>query len=178
MGRLALGLGVVGVGASIASFAVETATNSGRWQLTAIFRGSEVLIVLSVAAALALGRRPGRTALLAQVAAAATALAFVIVALVKLHSASPHIDFSVNAPLNWSYEAGVVGLGALAFGLIGPRVRTPAIGPAFALTVFVAVGCAAYAIYGEREPRVDVWWAVALAMANLAGSAAARMERR
>ena len=137
---------------------------------------SLVLVSLSIALALAVERRATVGAWQAQIATAAVSLAFVVVALVKLSSTSSAAGSFQG--LNWANEAGIVGTGSLAFGLIGLRVTTSAGWIGFAAAVSVAVGCAGYAISLEPDARAFVWYLVAGTAAALAGSAAARMHRR
>ncbi|PWU22363.1 MAG: hypothetical protein C5B48_10130 [Candidatus Rokuibacteriota bacterium] len=138
---------------------------------------SLILVSLSIALALAVDRRPTLGAWQRQVVTAAISLAFVIVALAKLYSASSTVGGSFQS-VTWADEAGIVGTGSLAFGLIGLRVRNSAGWIGFVAVVCGAVGCAGYAISLEPDTRAFVWYLVAGAAAALAGSAAARMHRR
>jgi hypothetical protein len=137
---------------------------------------SDVLVLLSIALALAIERRPTVAAWQAQLAAAVVALAFVIVALVKLYATSSYVSGLVRAD-TWANEAAVVGLAAVAFGLIGPRNGVTSIRIGFVTAACAAIGCAAYAISLELDFKAFVWYSVAGTAASLAASAAARMPR-
>jgi hypothetical protein len=162
---------LVGVSASIASFVALMEVRSAGQGVIALEHVSLVLIPLSIALALAVERRPTVGVRQAQVATAAVSLAFMIVALVKLYSAS---GIPIDA-VSWADEAGIAGSGALAFGLIGLRARLSAgwlVG-----AVAMAAGCAGYAVSLQPDTKSFVWYLVAGAAAALAGSAAARMHR-
>jgi hypothetical protein len=167
----------VAVCASIASFVALMEINSPGRAVIALEHASLVLLSLSIAFALAVERRATAGAWQAQIAAAVVSVAFVVVSLVKLYSTSSTSVVSFQA-LNWADEAGIVGTGALAFGLIGLRVTTSAGWTGFAAAVCVAVGCAGYAISLAPDTKAFVWYLVAGTAAALAGSAAARMHRR
>jgi hypothetical protein len=150
--------------------------SSPGWGVIVLNRFCTVLVFLSIALALAVERRPTAWAWRVQVAAALVALAFVVVALVKLYAASSAFS-GYGLAVAWAAEAGIVASGALAFGLIGPRASASG-----ARISFVAVACASlagavYATTLELEIKAFVWYAVAGAAATLAGSAAARMRR-
>jgi hypothetical protein len=174
--RLSLGAAFVAVLTSIATFVALLATSSPGWGVIALNRVSEVLVLLSVASALAVERRPIVGAWQAQIAAAAVAFAFVVVALAKLYAASSSFSGFDRAE-TWAGEAAVVGLAALAFGLIGPRVRVSSVRLGFAAAALAALGCAAYAISLELGIKAFIWYSVAATAASLAASAAARMAR-
>jgi hypothetical protein len=176
-GELAFVVAFVAVCASIVSFVVLLESSSPGWGVVALNRVSEVLVALSIALALAVERRPAAGAWQAQVAAAAVSVAFAIVALVKLYSASS-ILAGLNPGLNWAEEASIVGTGALAFGLIGLRATASAAWIGFVAAGCVALGFAVYAVVLQPDAKAFVWYLVAGAAAALAGSAAARMERR
>jgi len=167
----------VAVCASIASFIALMEISSPGRAVIVLEHASLVLVSLSIALALAVERRATFGARQAQLATAAIALAFVVVALVKLYSTSSAVGGSFKG-LAWADEAGIVGTGSLAFGLIGLRVTTSAGWIAFVAAVCVAFGCAGYAISLEPGTKAFVWYLVAGTAAALAGSAAARMNKR
>jgi len=174
--RLPLVVAVLAVCASIAAFVALLTTSSPGWGVIALNRVSDVLVLLSIALALAIERRPTVAAWQAQLAAAVVALAFVIVALVKLYATSSYVSGLVRAD-TWANEAAVVGLAAVAFGLIGPRNGVTSIRIGFVTAACAAIGCAAYAISLELDFKAFVWYSVAGTAASLAASAAARMPR-
>ena len=171
---------VVAVGASIASFIALIGSSRTGWGIFALYRASEVLVFLAIAAALAVERRSTRGAWQGQIATAAVAIAFATVALVKFYSGSGSDVFpNMFARADeWVAEAAILALGALALGLIGRRVATSLVWVSCVTAAFVAVGCAIYAISLKGSSNADIWYEVALTAAALAGSAAARMHRR
>jgi hypothetical protein len=176
--RLSLVVAFVAVCASIGSFVAILESSSSGWGVYALNRVSDVLVLLSIALALAVVRRATQGAWQAQIAAAAVALAFVIVALVKLYTArGTTFPNNFGQASNWAAEAAVVSLGALSFGLIGLRATTRAARICFIAAVCAAVGCVAYGISLKLSGNAFVWYSVAATPATLAGSAAARMLR-
>lgn len=113
----------------------------------------------------------------AQIAAAAVAVAFVVVALVKVYSASSTPAGRLANALSWVAEAQALGVGALAFGLIGRRASSSAGRIAFLVALGVTVGFAGYATSLKFDFKASVWYLAAGTAASLAGSAAARMHR-
>ncbi|MGH3009898.1 MAG: hypothetical protein ACRDLM_10915 [Gaiellaceae bacterium] len=172
--RLSLGFSLVAVCVSIGSFvAVQLQSNPAPWEPTAANRFSEVLVALALALALVGERRVVTGAWQAQAAAAVVAVGFEIVPLVKLFGA-PGLDWT--QAFQWNAEAFVIGLAALAFGLIGSRTRTYAVKVACPAAMLVAVGAAIYALSLETDFRSQVWYSLAATAAILAASAAARMQ--
>ena len=181
MARLPLRLAFCAVLASVVSFVatLDTSLNPTRshWGWGALNSASEVLIFLALASALVFERRASARAAQLQIAAAAISVVFVIVALVKLYSASYFATGTFEAE-SWLSEASAIGLAAVAFGLIGFRRADIRLDRAFALAVCVTAGCAIYAISLEGGFKNGAWWGVTLVFATLAASAAARMHRR
>jgi hypothetical protein len=147
------------------------------WGVVALEHWSPILIALSIALALAVERRATAGAWQAQIAAAAVAVAFVVVALVKVYSASSTPAGRLANALSWVAEAQALGVGALAFGLIGRRASSSAGWIAFVVAVCVTVGFAGYATSLTFDFKASVWYLAAGTAASLAGSAAARMHR-
>src|SRR5579863_5756965 len=149
--RLSLVFSLGAVGLSVGGFvAARLEANSlvpseSAWNLFGY-----VLVVLAVGLALLVGREAVVGGWQAQLAAVGLAVAFAIVALVKLYTASskPYLASPgwVQADL-WAAEAVQVGLGALALGLAGPRLRTAAPRVGFAAGGLVALGSDSYAAW-------------------------------
>lgn len=176
MARLSFGFSLGAVCISIGSFvAVQLQSNPAPWEPSALNHFGYVLVVLSVALALAVGRRGSARAWQVQIATAGAAVGFVIVALVKLYG-SRLSGLAFTQALQWGGEGVAIGLAALAFGLVGPRVRASAAKLAFGAAVVVAVGSAGYALSMESDFRAEVWYFVAGTAAFLAASAAARVH--
>jgi hypothetical protein len=173
MGRI---LPLVPVVVSLVAFVSEV-TNKGGWWVGALDRAGYVLVVLAVVAALLTERRANALVLGAQLAAAATALVFMALALVKFYEAIPAFGVNYAAAEPWANEAQVLGLAALAFGLTLARRRsTPGIA-ALLVAIAIAFGCAIYAITQQQSYEAETWWSVAIAGAFLAAAAAAGLER-
>ena len=172
MARVPVALTYVAAGISVVTFMVlirHGAPNNHDPRLELYYVG-EVVLWLCVALSLGVVRRASVAAWVGQVAAGVVAVAFVVVGLVKLHEGG-----SVQGGA-WLGEAEVIGAAALAFGLAGGRVRTPAVRVVFVGLVISAVVCLFYFHFGSGLER-DGWRYAAKATALLAASAAARMER-
>lgn len=167
--------------ASGAAFVVARSEADPHWELATANHTCDVLLVLTVAAALAVKRRPSVVAAKAQIAAAAVAIVFAIIALARLYAASGSglaLGRVVASASSWSDEAVVMGLAAFALGLIGFRVQS-----SVAIVGLAASGCASiasvvFAISLETDSRAYVWYSVAAVLALIAGSATARAQRR
>ena len=109
-------LALVAVAVSLVGFIGQEAGWTGWWTL-ALSRGSYVLIVLAVVAALLAARRPNVFVAGAQVLAALAALAFEIVALVKYYEPSSFAGIPVERALTWAAQGQLFGVAALAFAL-------------------------------------------------------------
>lgn len=121
MARFSLGFSLFAVCVSIGSFvAVQLQSNPAPWEPTALNRFGYVLVALAVALALVVGRASAG-GWQAQIVAAVVAVGFASVALTKLPYDHSHLGLTWSQALQWGSEAAAVGLGALAFGLIGPR---------------------------------------------------------
>jgi len=163
--------------ASLVAFISEV-TNKTGWWVYALDRASYVLVVFAVVAALLAERRANALVLGAQVAAAAAALAFMAVALVKFYEAIPAFNVNSAAAYPWANEAQVLGLAALAFGLTLARRRNVVAIGGLLVAIAVAFGCAIYAItQKDAYATVGTWWSIAVAGAFLAAAAAAGLER-
>ena len=174
MPRLPVALTYVAAGISVATFIVLTLdppSHSGDSWLQ-LYDVSEVLLWLCVALSLVVVRRPSVAAWVGQIAAGVAAVAFVVVGLVKLHEA----PFGVGDWGAWFGEAEALGIAALAFGLAGERVRTPAVRVVVVGLAISAVACLGYLHFGSGVQR-DGWRFAAKATALLAASAATRMKR-
>lgn len=137
---------------------------------------SVVLLWLAVALSLAVARRASASAWAAQVAAAMTAIAFVVVALVKAHTATtPSLDIAQS--FMWGGEAEAMGLAALAFGLAGVRVRTPATKIVLVVLVCAAAACTVYAFWFAGGLTREVWYLAGITAGLVAASLAGRVER-
>jgi hypothetical protein len=175
--RLSLGFSLLAVCVSIGSFvAVQLQSNPAPWEPSALSRVGYVLVVLAVALALVVEPQAFVGAWQAQAGAAVVAAGFVIVALVKQYG-SAHPSFAWVQALQWSSEAGAVGVAAVAFGLAGSPVRATGVKLGFGAAALVALGSAGYAFslkgsYGTAE----LWYLVAATAAFLGASAAARMQ--
>ncbi len=175
MTRLSLGFSLAAVCVSIGSFvAVQLQSNPAPWEPSALNRFGYVLVALAVALALVVERRASVGAWWAQGAGAAVAVAFVIVGLIKLYASGGGLAW-IQA-LQWSEEAGAVGLGTLAFGLVGSRVRASAIRFGFGAAALAAVGGASYALSLELDGGAEVWYLIAATAAFLGASAGARLQ--
>lgn len=168
---------VVGICSSIAAFVALLEVKAPGWGVVALEHWSTIAVALSIALALAFGRRAPVGPGAAQVAAAAAAVAFAVVALAKVYTGSISVSH-VAAALSWASEAQALGVGALALGLIGPRMRGPAGWIGFLVAVCVTVGLAGYATSLKFDFEASVWFLAAGTAASLAGSAAARMDKR
>jgi len=174
MGRT---LTLVPVIASLVAFISEV-TNHGAWWVFALDRASYVLVVLAVVAALLTERRENVLVLGAQIAAAATAVAFMAVALVKFYGAVPAFGVNFAAGQPWTNEAQLLAAAALAFGLTLARRRSSVFIGGLLAAIAIAFGCAIYAITRKGNfYEAATWWAVAIAAAFLAAAAAATLER-
>jgi hypothetical protein len=176
--RLSLGFSLLAVCVSIGSFvAVQLQSNPAPWEPSALSRVGYVLVVLAVALALVVEPQAFVGAWQAQVGAAVVAAGFVIVALVKQYGSAHPSFFASAQAVQWSSEAGAVGVAAVAFGLAGSPVRATGVKLGFGAAALGAVGSAGYAFslkgsYGTAE----LWYLVAATAAFLGASAAARMQ--
>jgi hypothetical protein len=175
MGRF---LAFVPVITSLVAFISEASNKSG-WWVGALDRASYVLVVVAIAAALLSERRAGALVLGAQIAAAATAVVFMAISLVKLYGAIPAFGLPAAAAYPWANEAQLLGLVALAFGLTLARRRNPVNIACLIAAIAVAFGSAVYAIILTQQANyaTDGWWWIAIAGAYLAAAAAAALER-
>ena len=114
----------------------------------------------------------------AQIAATATALAFMAVALVRFYD-STTTAFGVRGrkAYPWATEALVLATAALAFGLTLARRRSSATIVSLVAAIAVAFGSAIYAITQQASYTAEVWWWIAIAGAFLAAAVAAGLER-
>lgn len=175
MNRLPLGLAFVGAVVSLGSFIAEMETSSARVELTALGRGGSVLIFLAIAAAFLLERDYQSAGWALQVLAAAVAIAFLVVAVVKLYTASNN-PFGATEALPWSGEAASMAFAALAFGLTAARIHSFGAKAFLACAVGGTVGCFAYAVSLTTGFNSYVWYENAAVLAALAAACAARME--
>jgi hypothetical protein len=169
-------LTLVPVIASLVAFIAEVFNRNG-WWVYALDRASYVLVVLAVVAALLTERRANALVLGAQVAAAATALVFMALSLVKFYGAIPAFGLNYSAAEPWANEAQVLALAALAFGLTLARRRSTVAIAGLLAAMAAAFGCAIYAITQKVTYTAEAWWSVAIAGAFLAAAAAAGLER-
>jgi hypothetical protein len=169
-------LTLVPVIASLVAFIAEVFNRNG-WWVYALDRASYVLVVLAVVAALLTERRANALVLGAQVAAAATALVFMALSLVKFYGAIPAFGLNYSAAEPWANEAQVLALAALAFGLTLARRRSAVAIAGLLAAMAAAFGCAIYAITQKVTYSAEAWWSVAIAGAFLAAAAAAGLER-
>jgi hypothetical protein len=110
--------------------------------------------------------------------AAAAALVFMAVALVKFYEAIPAFGVNYQAAQPWTNEAQLLAAAALAFGLTLARRRSMVFIGGLLASIAIASGCAIYAITRENiYAAAGTWWAVAIAGAFLAAAAAAGLER-
>ena len=174
MGRF---LAFVPVITSLVAFISEVTLNTPGWWVYALDRASYFLVVLAVVAALLSERRADVIALGAQLLAAATAFAFMAVALVKFYEAIPAFGVNFTTAHPWTNEAQVLALAALAFGLARARRRHIAAIGGLVAAIVVAFGCAIYAITLRGTYTAETWWSIAIAGALLAAAAAAGLER-
>ncbi len=174
VGRL---LTLFAVVVSLVGFIAAT-TGSNHWWWFSLIRASYVLFVLAVVASLLSERQESVLVVGAELLAAATALAFATVALVKFYNPPPYPYSSgfPNAYL-WGNEAQLFAIAALAFGLTLARRRTIAGVVGLALAIVMAVGCAIYAITQKESATAEVWWWIAAVGAFLAAAAAAGLQR-
>lgn len=172
MGRL---LTLFAVVVSLVGF-IATVTGSNDWWWYALIRASEVLFVLAVAASLLSERRASAAAVGAQLLAAATALAFATVALVKLYEATDPFGGTLHA-YYWGNEARLFAVAALAFGLTLARRHSTAGAVCLAMAILMAVGSAIYAITRKETADGELWWVIATTGAFLAASGAAGLQR-
>lgn len=174
MGRI---LALVPVITSLVAFISEVNDKNG-WWVRALDRASWVLVVFAVVAALMSERRPNALVLGAQVLAAATAVVFMALALVKFYDAIPAFGVNYFAAQPWANEAEVLGLAALAFGLTLARRRSTVALGGLLTAIAVAFGCSIYAIAQHHAfYTAETWWTIAIAAAFLAAAAAAGLER-
>src|SRR5262249_50817576 len=133
---------------------------------------------LAVVASLLSERGESVVVVVAEILAAATALAFATVALVKYYNPPPYPYSSGlgNAYL-WGNEAQLFAVAALAFGLTLARRRSTGGLVGLALAIAMAVGCAIYAITQKEGATAEVWWWIAAVGAFLAAAAAAGLQR-
>jgi hypothetical protein len=167
---------LVAVAVSLVGFIGQEAGWTG-WWTASLSRGSYVLVVLAIAAALLAARRPNALVAGAQVLAALAALAFEVVALVKYYESSSFPGPQIENALTWSAQAQLFAVAALAFALTLSRRRNTVAIAGLAAAVAVAVGAAIYAITLRENFAAYVWWGLAAAGAFLAASAAAVLER-
>lgn len=166
----------LGVASSLTGFIGDEAGASG-WGFFAADHAGYVLVALGAVTALVFERRPSVIALSAHVLAGLTALAFVIVALVKYYSDSAPFAGALTVAFNWSGEASLFATAALAFGLtLQRRNGIVAIG-ALAAAIAIAIGSGIYAITLERDFAALLWWLIAGIGAFLAAATAAGLER-
>ncbi len=171
---------LVAAGLSVVSFTVYLlGSPSASTSRVSLF--SRVLLWVAVVVAVAFARRGGAATWVGQVAAALLAVAFMVVALVKIYTL-PHefADLDEYQAFRWGYEAQDMGLAALAFGFAGTRVAALAPRVASGVLVGAALACAVYALWWIVSPvREEAWleWA-AVAAALLAASFAARIDAR
>ena len=113
-----------------------------------------------------------------RLAAAATALVFMAVALVRFYdSTTTAFGFAADKAYPWATEALVLATAALAFGLTLARRRSSATIVSLVVAIAVAFGCAIYAITQQASYTAEVWWWIAIAGAFLAAAFAAGLER-
>ncbi len=161
---------------SLTGFIGGEAGASGWWPY-AVTRAGYVLAVLAVVAALLSARTPNVLVAGAQVLAAAAALAFEIVALVKYYDSAGPFGFGIGSAFTWAGEAEMFGVAALAFALTLARRRSTFATAGLAVAVAIAAGCAIYALTLEENLSTNLWWSIAGVGAFLAASAAAGLER-
>lgn len=172
MARVPVALAFVAAGTAVGTFfALEFGSfSSSVWRLYLV---SGVVLWLCVALSLVVVRQVSAAAWVGQVAAGLAAVAFVIVGFVDFYGAAP--DY--RAAFDWVGEARLMGVAALAFGLAGDRVRTPAIRAVFFGLVTAVVACLVYMFRsGGGAGRLEYWSIAATTIALLAASAAARTE--
>ena len=173
MGRL---LALVAVIVSLVGFIAGEAGASGWWPY-ALNRAGYVIVVFAVVAALLAARTPNALAVAAQVLAAAAALAFEIVALVKYYDATGPFGIGISTAFSWAGEAQMFGVAALALALTLARRHSTVAIAGLAVAIAIATGCAIYAITLEANFATNLWWSLAGVGAFLAASAAAGLER-
>lgn len=168
---------LVAVIASLVAMIAEVTNQTGSWVFP-LDRGSYVLAVLAVVAALLAERRASAIVVGAQLAAAAAAVAFVTVALVKYYGADSSVFSNpIAKAYPWTNEAQLLGVAALAFALTLVRRRHPVAVAGLLATTLAAIGCTIYAITKKETFGAELWWWIATAAAFLAASAAAGLER-
>ena len=160
---------------------IAAVNGSSHWWYFSLIRASYVLFVLAVVASLLSERQESALVVGAELLAAATALAFATVALVKFYN-PPAYPFGSpagglgNAYL-WANEAQLFAVAALAFGLTLARRRTTAGLVGLGMAIVMAVGCSIYAIWEKEGASAEVWWWIATVGAFLAAAAAAGLQR-
>lgn len=140
---------------------------SGSWWVYPCDRASYVLVILAVAASLLTERRASRVVLGAQIAMAAAAVVFMVVAVARFYGDA------IDPAYPWATEAQVLALGAVAFGLTLARRRTLAGLACLVAAIAAVVACALYAITQKATYSAELWWWITTAAAFLAAAAAA-----
>lgn len=167
---------VVAVVSSLVAFIAEVHNTKGSW-IYPLDRASYVLVALAVVACLLSERRASVVTLGAQLAVAATAVAFMAVALVKYYGTTSAFGESVGKAYPWANEAQLLAVAALAFGLTVVRRRSTVIVVGLMAGVLAAIGSSIYAITQKASYDGEMWWWIATAAAFLAASAAATLDR-
>ena len=154
-----------GVALSVTVFVISFFADSSRW-LNSLYYLSSLLNWLGLAGLL-LGRvRRSLLATWAQVACGASAVAFEIVAMVKMWVGS---EYEVIETFRWSGQAGFVAFAALAFGFFARPLpgRLPFVG-CVAFVVAALLGIVAANV--DDAFRLPMWYSIAATPAVLAGA--------
>ena len=167
MGRILTPIAVL---ASFVAFGFEVA-GSGGWWVYSSDRASYVLVILAVAAALLTERRANRIVLGAQIAMAAAAVVFMVVAVARFYGDA------IDPAYPWATEAQVLALAAVAFALTLERRRSIAAIVGLVVAIAAVVACALFAITQKASYSAELWWWIVIALAFLAAAAAAGLER-
>jgi hypothetical protein len=174
MGRI---LPLLAVIVSFVSFAARLDGSNHGW-VYGLDRGSYVLVVFAVTLALMTERRANGLVLGGQVAAAATALVFMAVALVRFYDAPIAVfGLAADKAYPWATEALVLATAALAWGLTLARRRSVPTIAGLMISLAATFGCAIYAATQQASYTAEVWWWVAIAGAFLAAAFASGLER-